>query len=117
MKIPIIKYGEYWILGGNTIGMTLYPFIFLKKSYFERFGSQKESRLKKTINHEKIHIKQQIELLVLPFYILYFLFYFINLFKKGDAYRNIPFEKEAYANENDYEYVNKRKFFSWIKYI
>ena len=70
--IPIIKYGEYWILGSRTIGITLYPFIFLKKSYFERFGSQKEQRLAKTINHEKIHIKQQVELLVLPFYILYF---------------------------------------------
>lgn len=117
MKIPIIKYGEYWILGDRTIGITLYPFIFLKKSYFERFGNQKEQRLAKTINHEKIHIKQQVELLVLPFYILYFLFYFVNLFRKGDSYMNIPFEKEAYVNENDFEYPNKRKFFGWIKYI
>lgn len=117
MKIPIIKYGEYWILGARTIGITIFPFIFLKKSYFERIPFQKEERLKKTINHEKIHIKQQIELLVIPFYILYFLFYFVNLFRKGDAYLNIPFEREAYANEYDYEYLNKRKWFSWIKYI
>jgi hypothetical protein len=117
MKLPIIKYGEYWILGKSIIGIAIFPFIFLKKSYFESMSYQKEERLSKTINHEKIHIKQQIELLVIPFYILYFLFYFLNLFKKGDAYRNIPFEKEAYANEYNYEYLGKRKLFSWVNYI
>jgi hypothetical protein len=34
-----------------------------------------------------------------------------------EAYMNIPFEKEAYANENDYTYIKKRKLFSWIKYF
>lgn len=77
--------------------------------------------LKKLINHEKIHIKQQQELLVIPFYLLYGLFWLIGMIKyKGDAaatYFNNPFEKEAFANEEDYEYINKRRLYSWINYI
>lgn len=31
--------------------------------------------------------------------------------------RNISFEKEAYNNENDMDYIDKRGHFSWIEYI
>lgn len=40
-----------------------------------------------------------------------------GLHKKGNAYRNISFEKEAYDNENDMDYLDKREHFSWIEYI
>ena len=34
-----------------------------------------------------------------------------------NAYKNISFEKEAYDNENDMDYLDKREHFSWIEYI
>lgn len=57
------------------------------------------------------------ELLYVPFYILYILEWLYRLTQKGNAYKNVSFEKEAYDNENDMDYLNKREYFSWIKYI
>lgn len=68
-------------------------------------------------NHEEIHTKQMKELLYVPFYILYLLEWLYRLTQKGNAYRNISFEKEAYNNENDMDYIDKREHFSWIEYI
>jgi hypothetical protein len=73
-----------------------------------------------TINHERIHIRQQAELLVIPFYVLYagfWLFYKLKGQTNSEAYMNIPFEKEAYANDEDRVYLLNRKWFSWKKYI
>tara|TARA_Y100000815_G_scaffold274886_2_gene310504 strand:- start:3467 stop:3703 length:237 start_codon:yes stop_codon:yes gene_type:complete len=72
------------------------------------------------INHEKIHLKQQQELLVIPFYIWYGVEYVIRLvqFTTHDrAYRNISFEKEAYTHEMDFTYLKKRKYWSFLKYL
>jgi hypothetical protein len=33
------------------------------------------------------------------------------------AYRNISFEREAYDNEHNLDYLGKRKFWHFIKYI
>ena len=93
-------------------GITLFPFILLKR---------KEYRKNKIlINHEKIHICQQIELLIIPFYIWYFTEYYLKYLKYKDpnlAYHNISFEREAYANENDLNYIKKRKFWSFLHYL
>ena len=69
----------------------------------------------KDINHEKIHTSQMKELLYLPFYLLYFGEWVVRLFMKGNAYRNISFEKEAYANENDLTYLTRRKHYGMWK--
>lgn len=100
---------DVWWLPKSVIGITLFPFIFLKKVNVY------------ILNHENIHAKQQMELLVLPFYLLYILNYLINLFiynfDTQEAYLNICFEREAYLNEHDLEYLKNRKWYSWIKYI
>ena len=88
-----------------------------------------------TINHEAIHSKQFIELMILfavvtvfirwwmplfsPlfFYIWYVIEWLIRLFKKGNAYKNISFEREAYANEGDASYLNGRYWFNFLRYI
>ena len=49
----------------NYVGLSLWPFIFLKNR------SLKNDDI--LINHEKIHLRQQKELLIIPFYILYLL--------------------------------------------
>ena len=68
-------------------------------------------------NQEAIHTKQMKDLLYVPFYILYLLEWLYRLTQKGNAYKNISFEKEAYDNENDMDYLDKREHFSWIEYI
>lgn len=73
-----------------------------------------------TINHEKIHTKQILECIIIGFYILYCIFYLINIIKYKNhkkAYRNIPFEREAYDNEKDLDYLSKRTSYAWINYI
>ncbi|MFC3561248.1 hypothetical protein [Pedobacter jamesrossensis] len=90
-------------------GMAIFPFILLKK---ESYKSDKQ-----IVNHEKIHLRQQLELLVFPFYLLYLINYLINLlrYKKHDlAYRKIIFEKEAYRYENDLNYLKNGNWFGWL---
>jgi len=36
---------------------------------------------------------------------------------KGNAYRNISFEREAYDNDDNLNYIKERKHYSWLKYI
>lgn len=77
------------------------------------------------VNHEKIHWKQQLELLVLFFYILYFTEWIIRLIiwpftlfsEKWKPYHNISFERESYNNDDNLKYLETRKRFSWLKYI
>jgi hypothetical protein len=72
------------------------------------------------INHERIHLKQQAELLVIPFYVLYLINYLINLaiyLNHHKAYLNIVFEREAYAKDADIGYLNSRKLYSWRRYF
>lgn len=72
------------------------------------------------INHEKIHFRQIIEMLIFPFYLWYGLEYLVRLVKyknKYQAYRNISFEREAYAHENDLNYLKKRTFWRFLRYL
>jgi hypothetical protein len=90
-------------------GITLFPFIIVR--------SKKPSKI--LINHEEIHIRQQFELLILPFYIWYigeWLFHYMCCRSFWLAYRQISFEREAYDNEEDFEYLKNRKFWSFLKY-
>jgi len=92
--------------------MTVYPFIILRSK--EDLG---DPRL---INHEKIHLRQQIELLIIPFYLWYGIENLIRLIGKGGrkmAYQRISFEREAEFNEDDYTYLTRRKCFEFLKYI
>lgn len=93
-------------------GLTVFPFVFLK------FRVDKDNTV--FINHERIHLRQQTELLILPFFVWYVLEFLFNLLKynnKNHAYRNISFEREAYSNETNLEYLKNRKFFSFWKYL
>lgn len=69
-------------------------------------------------NHEEIHTAQMRELWYVPFYVLYLLEWLYRLTKKGNAYRNISFEREAYGNQNDMYYLGvRRERFAWKKYL
>lgn len=91
-------------------GLTVFPFIILSK--------KTDITNQIMLNHEKIHIKQQIELLILPFFVWYFVDFLIQFVKFGNinqAYRNIIFEKEAYQNEHNLNYLKTRKFFGFLR--
>lgn len=67
------------------------------------------------IRHEKIHTRQMLECLIIPFYLIYILNYLINLFIYKDhftAYEKILFEQEAKLAELYKNY--KSKLFGWI---
>ena len=71
-------------------------------------------------NHEAIHIRQGRELLWLIFYLWYGVEWFVRLIQYWDriqAYYNISFEREAYSNQHNLNYLNSRKWYSWAKYI
>jgi len=96
----------------RVAAMAIYPFILVQRASYKN-----ELVL---VNHEKIHHRQQLELLIVPFYLFYLLNYLYNLLKYRKhqaAYLNIIFEKEAFAQQQNLSYLNTRKLFSWIKYI
>lgn len=71
-----------------------------------------------TIQHERIHTAQIRELFYILFYVLYLLEWLIKLFIYGkNSYRNISFEREAYAGQGELFYLRRRKKYSFLKYI
>ena len=93
-------------------GMALYPFILLKNAH--------EKKNIVLLNHEKIHLQQQLELLVIFFYPLYgleFLWRYCQHRNWHRAYLHISFEKEAYANDQNLHYLQQRPFWAFLKYL
>lgn len=93
-------------------GLAFFPFVLVK------FSLDKKNPI--FINHERIHLRQQLELLIIPFFIWYFLEFLVRLVQYGNvdlAYRNISFEREAYANEKDLNYLKRRSFWKFLNYI
>ena len=117
------------------LAMCLWPWIFVRNELKGKYTPTVD-------NHEQIHARQQKEMLAVGialvavglsaglglwavlFVPLFFWWYGIEwLFRLGQyqdghkAYRNISFEREAYANEGDLDYLRRRKHFAWLSYI
>jgi hypothetical protein len=96
-----------WVITIRAI--TIYPFIIFRDEPDEQ-----------TVSHERIHIAQQRELWVIPFYVLYIGHWLINKFRYSDsgpeAYYNIPFEQEAYKNSSNNIYLLDRPKHAWKNY-
>jgi hypothetical protein len=111
MTIAMVFVSKYLVPKGFR-GITLYPFIFLREA--------KDKSNAVLVHHERIHLRQQLELLILPFYIIYVLEWFVKLCyyrNRNKAYRNLNFEREAYQNETNFEYLKKRKWFQFLRYM
>ena len=107
--------------------ITLAPFgIYIRERYFE--WNNEYHRTNKTpayytwcgiVQHEKIHWKQQLSLLIIFFYPWYLIEWLIRILTPpwNTAYVDISMEMEA----NDFEYVpgylEIRKPFAYLKYI
>lgn len=94
------------------IAMAFCGVIFVRKDLLHKFSNVVE-------NHERIHLQQQKELTPFVFLIQYLFSYISNLTKYGNhnkAYKNIYFEREAYHNESNLNYISTREKNSYNKY-
>lgn len=127
----IIKNG--FIPFGRFYGLNILGFLFVKKD---------AELTDKHLTHEAIHTAQQYEILtasallalvlsnlfaswwyllvavVMPI-ALYVLAWLVEVVLPpyGSAYKDSPFEREAYANEADTIYLATRKPFAWVKHF
>ena len=88
------------------MAFTIFPVIIASKD---------EMKNKVLMNHESIHLKQQKELLVIFFLLLYYahsMYFLIRYLSLKKAYRLNFFEVEAFVFEDDIYYLNTRKWFS-----
>lgn len=108
MIVLVFKY----LLPKGYRGISLFPFIIV--------SNKNCSEDLVLLNHEKIHIRQQLEMLVIPFYIWYGIEFLVRFFQYENwtlAYKNISFEREAYTNEKDLNYLKKRSFWEFYNFL
>lgn len=101
-----------YLPGKGFAGISLWPFVFIKK--------KKYAGDPVFLNHERIHLRQQVEMLIIPFYLWYLTEFFIKLVYYQNsyrAYRTISFEREAYAREKDLTYCKTRKLWNFLPYL
>lgn len=101
-----------YFLRKHVTGICLWPFVIVR--------SEQMKADKVFLNHERIHLRQQVELLVLPFYVWYAVEYLFRLLQYKDrykAYRNISFEREAYTNEAQLPFLKQRPFWNFLRYL
>lgn len=93
------------------IAVNLFGVVFVRKNIL--LGER-------TLNHERIHTRQGYEMAWLFFYAWYVIEFIIRLIQyrnANKAYRNISFEREAFANDDDFDYLKNRKPFAFLKYL
>lgn len=111
--------------------ITIIKWIFVREEYKYLDGL---SVYDKMINHESIHEQQILDFTpkIFPkwlrytigslcFYLLYGLEWLFKLIpcliKNKSAYRSLCAEQEAFKNEADSNYINKREKLAWLKKI
>lgn len=94
---------------GKAQAITLWPFVLV--SY--------QNTSSRVIRHERIHLRQQVELFLVPFYLLYvfeFVAHYLQCRNYDLAYRSISFEREAYQNDHRLDYLTDRRWYSSFRY-
>lgn len=87
--------------------ITIWPFVFVRSELSDI-----------DMNHEKIHGRQQVEMLWLLFFIWYGVEYLLRaVFGGYNPYKNVSFEREAYNKDIDLNYLKHRRFWAFLKYI
>ena len=99
-----------WFPFGGYSTINLFGILFTKKDSLSEI----------TINHERIHTKQMIEMLFIFFYLWYGIEYIIvRFFHKSQncGYHDVSFEEEAYEFQENLSYLDKRKHYAWLAYL
>ena len=107
-------YYEHWLPELFKTGeVTLWPFFIV-------FKYKKENVSNRLLVHAYIHVAQQKEMLVVFFLLWYGIEWFIRFLTNGfdatEAYLDLKFEREAYNNWEDVEYLEERKHYAWLEY-
>ena len=107
------------VFGSTYTGITLFPYIFIY------IGNKTKRQIAILKNHEMIHAAQVTEQGIISWYWKYIMSYLKNILggyftKNGmnhrEAYHAIPYEKEAYANQDNLNYLEGREEHAWKKY-
>ena len=115
----------------GSYAITIIKWIFVRDEYKYLDGSRIYNKM---INHKSIHEQQILDFTptVFPnwlrytigsicFYLLYGLEWLFKLIpcliKKKNVYRSLCAEQEAFKNEVDPDYINKREKLAWLKKI
>lgn len=113
---------------GGFKAMALWPFIFIR--------SDKKMKAE-DLRHEKIHGRQQAELLIVGFWILYVVNCIVEFclcsanqnrgqqtnprYKRRNLWHRIShalvLEREAYSKQGDKQYLEKRPWMGWTKFF
>lgn len=129
--MEIQEFKHYYLVDGLKIhwrfrllpkgfeAITLFGHIFdvQKKPNLLMFLHTKQGKI--MVNHERIHMLQAetFKTKYFGFYIYYIWYWFIGLFKWGckdnASYYHIPFEREAFCKENNFNYSKSH----WREYI
>lgn len=107
----IVIASKYLVPKGYA-AIAVYPFILVRDNRLKQHN--------RLLNHERIHLRQQAELLVIPFFIIYITEYIIRFIKYRNhhtAYKHISFEREAYSNENNIYYLTNRPLWNFIRFF
>lgn len=103
-------------IGGGTRtprAAVIWPFLIVR--------DRREYRRKWLMNHERIHLAQNGDLLLVGFDVVYCCEYLIARLvlrkTKEEAYYWLSCEQEAYLNQHDLDYLNKRPWGSQLKYL
>jgi hypothetical protein len=102
----------YWLTRGQAMAMALYPFILVRDIEL--------SKNKLLINHERIHLRQQVETGIIIFFIWYGIEFLFRYMEHKDcmmAYRNISFEREAYTHQGNLSYLSSRKLMNFMRFL
>lgn len=116
---PVFNFINKYILSffsGEFISVMLFPFIvIMEPEDLEEYDTKYEIAL----NHEKIHFEQCKESFIFGFYFLMIYEYINNYVKLYDcnlAYKYIRFEREAYDNMKNLDYLTDRNRYNWQNY-
>ena len=111
-RIIVSRFWTSLLSRKQALAITLFPFILLLDK------SLKDDQ--ELLNHERIHLAQALELFVIPFYLWYFIEFFIHYIVLHDtkkAYFRISFEREAYAQERNLAYLQQRPCWAFWRYL
>ncbi len=128
MKISIKKYyifiesdtlvsilGKFSGLGNEAQGVGIFPFLII------RIHLKLPHKRDELINHEKIHLIQQVELLIIGAFIFHLCEYiyarFVKKLSKRDSYYFPATEQEAHQNAMNQDYLSQRKPYELFNYI
>lgn len=104
-----IVYNRFIPIGKNFLAINIFGILFAKGKCDSI-----------TVNHEMIHSAQMKETAYIFFYLLYVIEWIVRIIcyrSNMKAYYSLSFEREAYENQANMNYLPHRKPYAFLKYL